>query len=86
MNKNSLNINSTNSTNVTKENSMNEKDLLEFLQHALGCPYISDLRTEKYNKQAKLILDKIDMRYFSLNSIRDAIDYINSTFKDINKI
>jgi hypothetical protein len=67
----------------TKENSMNEKDLLEFLQHALGCTYISDLQTEKYNKRAKLILEKIDIRNFSLNQIRDAIEYVYYTFNDI---
>ena len=60
-----------------KEDSTNEEDLLEFLQHVLGCAYISDLKNEQYNKQAKLILEKIDRRYFSPNSIRDAIRYIN---------
>ena len=83
MNKNSLNINSTNSTNETKESSMDEKDLLEFLQYALSCTYISDLKTEQYNKRAKLILEKIDIRNFSMNQIRDAIEYIYSSFEDI---
>lgn len=58
------------------EDSMNEKDMLEFLKHALGCTYISDLRIVPYNERAKMILKKIDLRYFSLNSIRHAIDYI----------
>lgn len=83
MNKNSLNINSTNSIEETKEKLMDEKDLLEFLQHALGCTYISDLHTEQYNEYAKMILDKIDIRNFSLNQIRDAIEYIYSSFEDI---
>lgn len=68
---------------LMKENSMDEKDLLEFLQHALGCTYISDLHTEQYNEYAKLILEKIDIRNFSLNQIRDAIEYIYFTFNDI---
>lgn len=55
-----------------------DSDLLEFLQHALGCTYISDLHTEQYNEHAKLILEKIDIRNFSLNQIRDAIEYIYS--------
>ena len=84
MNKNSLNINSTNSINETKEKSRNEKDLLEFLQHALSCTYISDLHTGQYNERAKLILEKIDIRNFSLNQIRDAIEYVYSTFEDEN--
>ena len=83
MNKNSLNINSTNSMEETKESSMDEKDLLEFLQHALNCTYISDLHTKQYNKRAKLILEKIDIRNYSLNQIRDAIEYVYSTFEDI---
>jgi len=60
------------------EDSMDEKDVLDFLKHALGCTYISDLRTAQYNERAKLILDRIDMRYYSLNSIRQAIDYLYS--------
>ena len=50
--------------------------ILEFLQQTLGCTYISDLRTELYNERAKLILNKIDLRHYSLASIRDAVDYI----------
>ena len=65
-------------TNSTTEDSMDEKDILEFLQHALGCTYISDLRIDPYNERAKLILDRIDMRCYSLNSIRQAIDYLYS--------
>lgn len=55
------------------------KDLLEFLKHILGCTYISDLRTKQYNDKAKsIILEKIDLGYYSLNEIKRAIDYICS--------
>lgn len=56
---------------------MNEEmDLLDFLKYVLGCTYISDLRIDTYNNRAKIILDNLDLRYYSLNSIRDAIEYI----------
>ena len=85
MNKNSLNINLTNSMEETKENLMDEKDLLEFLQHTLNCTYISDLHTGQYNERAKLILEKIDIRNFSLNQIRDAIEYVYNDYIIKNK-
>lgn len=56
---------------------MNEEmDLLDFLKYVLGCTQISDLRIDTYNNRAKIILDNLDLRYYSLNSIRDAIEYI----------
>jgi hypothetical protein len=59
------------------ENSTYEDlDLLEFPKCALDCAYISCLQTEQCNDRAKLILWKIDLRYFSLKSIRQAINYI----------
>lgn len=58
-----------------------DKDLLEFLKRALDCTYISDLRTEQYNSRARLILEKIDLRYFSLKSMKQAIDYIWFIFR-----
>ena len=60
-----------------------ELDLLEFLKYILSCEYISDLRTEPYNAKAKLILEKIDIRNFSLNQIKDTIEYVYSSFEDI---
>ncbi len=51
-------------------------DLLEFLKYVLNCTYISDLRTETYNIRAKEILDKFDPAYYSLNQIKDAIEYV----------
>lgn len=60
-----------------------ELDLLEFLKYILSCEYISDLRTEPYNAKAKLILEKIDIRNFSLNQIKDTIEYVYSYFEDI---
>ena len=60
-----------------------ELDLLEFLKYILSCEYISDLRKEPYNAKAKLILEKIDIRNFSLNQIKDTIEYVYSSFEDI---
>ena len=58
---------------------MNERfDLLEFLKYVLGCTYVSDLRTEPYNTRARLILERLYLGYYSLNQIRDAIEYICS--------
>lgn len=58
---------------------MNEDvELLDFIKYVLGCTYISDLQTEPYNKRAKMILDKLDLRRYSLYQIRDAIEYIYS--------
>lgn len=71
-------------TESLEDESLESEDLLEFLKHALGCTYISDLRTEQYNYSAKLLLGKIDLRYFSLNSIKHAIDYIYFDSKNAN--
>lgn len=58
---------------------MNEEmELLDFIKYVLGCTYISDLRTEPYNERAKMLLDKLDLRNYSLYQIRDTIDYICS--------
>ena len=73
MNKDSINNYS------TKEDVMNEKDLLEFLKYTFGCTYISDLRIEPYNNKSKILLEKLDLGCYSLNQIRDAIEYIYST-------
>ena len=63
---------------MNKEASLIEKDedLLDFLKRALDCYYISDLQTEQYNNRAKLILEKLDLRYFSLTAITQALAYI----------
>lgn len=59
---------------------MNENlDLLEFLKYILGCTYMSDLRIEPYNTKAKLILEQLDFGYYSLDQIKDAIEYIDTT-------
>lgn len=51
-------------------------DILEFLRDVLDCPNISDLRTKRYNKKAKLIFEHLDLNRFSLNQIQDAKEYI----------
>ena len=55
-----------------------EKDIepLEFLRYILGCDYISDLRIEPYNTKAKLLLNNLGIRQYSLNQIHKAIEYI----------
>ena len=49
-------------------------DVLEFLRQALYCDYISDLRREPYNTQAKKLLQQVDMRRFPANQQRDTGD------------
>lgn len=70
--------------NKSKNSNVNSKyfDLLEFLKYILGCTYISDLRTEPYNSKARLILQQLNLKYYTLNQVKDAIEYIY--FKDIN--
>ena len=51
-------------------------DVLEFLRQALYCDYISDLRREPYNTQAKKLLQQVDMRRFPANQQRDIYEYL----------
>ena len=51
-------------------------DVLEFLRQALYCDYISDLRREPYNTQAKKLLQQVDMRRFPDNQQRDIYEYL----------
>ena len=62
---------------------MNEtnEDLLEFIQHIIGCEYISDLRSEDYNERARHLLDKLDHSYYSFDSIKDALEYLSKIKK-----
>ena len=53
-------------------------DVLEFLRQALYCDYISDLRREPYNTQAKKLLQQVDMRCFPANQQRDIYEYLYS--------
>lgn len=53
-------------------------DVLEFLRQALYCDYISDLRREPYNTQAKKLLQQVDMRRFPANQQRDIYEYLYS--------
>ena len=58
---------------------MNERfELLEFLKYILGCTYMSDFRIKPYNDRAKLLLEHIYLGCYSLNQIKDAIEYICS--------
>ena len=50
--------------------------LLENLRVALGCEYLSDLRFEPYNSQAKALLKNIDLSKFSSWEIYNTFDYI----------
>ena len=58
-----------------------ESDLFEFLKYILGCTYVSDLRIEPYNTRARLILEQLYLGRYSLNQIRDAIEYLYSKKK-----
>ena len=53
-------------------------DVLEFLRQALYCDYISDLRREPCNTQAKKLLQQVDMRRFPANQQRDIYEYLYS--------
>ena len=51
-------------------------DLLEFLQSALRCMYLSDLRTEPYNNRAKVMLDQLALNSFPARQVSDAYRYL----------
>lgn len=51
-------------------------DVLEFLKQALYCDYISDLRMEPYNSQAKKLLKHIDLSRYPANQVRDIQQYL----------
>ena len=52
-------------------------ELLEELQQAVGCEYLSDLRlVPQYNQQAKAILLRMDPTKYSLRQWNDAVEYI----------
>jgi hypothetical protein len=51
-------------------------NLLEFLKYILGCTYISDLRFEPYNTKAKLILQFLNRKEYSISQIKDALEYL----------
>lgn len=53
-----------------------ELNLLEFLQYILDCKYISDLKIEPYNSKARFLFEHLDLGHFSLDQIKDAINYI----------
>ena len=57
---------------------MKSYKLLELLQFTLGCDYLSDLKTEPYNKKAKIIFENLDLTKFSLSNVKDAILYLYS--------
>ena len=50
--------------------------LLEFLQDILGCEFLSDLHIEPYHSKAVLLLDRLDLRSYSLNEIKEAKKYL----------
>lgn len=54
----------------------NNLDLLDYLRSIVGCEYISDLRTTLYNSKAKILFEHLDLNYYPLNQIKDAIIYI----------
>lgn len=51
--------------------------LLEELQQAIGCEYLSDLRlVPQYNQQAKALLLRMDPTKYSLRQWNDAVEYV----------
>lgn len=57
---------------------MKNDKLLDLLQFILGCDYLSDLKTEPYNKKAKIIFENLDLTKFSLSNVKDTILYLYS--------
>lgn len=51
-------------------------ELLESLRQIVGCTYISDLRIEPYNTEAKLIFDLLISNKYPQKQIEDAFRYI----------
>lgn len=54
-------------------------DLLEFLQYVIGCAYMSDLLIEPHNTKAKIILDRLELDYYTFYEISDCIQYLYET-------
>lgn len=53
-------------------------NLIERIKEAVGCEYISDLRAEDYNAEAKKALLSINLEEYPLSELSDAADYIFS--------
>lgn len=54
----------------------NSEDVFEKLKNALGCTYISDMRTEPYCSKAKALLKEMDIENCSLKELNDISFYL----------
>lgn len=53
-------------------------DLFESLKDLLRCSYISDLRMEPYNTQARLIVTHLNLDAYSPNQVNALLSYIGA--------
>ena len=51
--------------------------LLEFLSWVLGCKFLSDLHFEPYHSKAVILLERLDLRNYSLKEIVETKKYLN---------
>lgn len=51
--------------------------LLEFLCWMLDCEFLSDLHFEPYHSKAIILLEKLDLRNYSLEEIVEVKKYLN---------
>ena len=54
----------------------NSEDIFEKLKKALGCAYISDMRTEPYCSKAKALLKETEIDNYSLKELNDISFYL----------
>ncbi len=65
---------------------VNTVDLFEDVRSALGCLYISDIKSKTYIKQAKVYLKTMDLDECPLSQLVDMSEYLygdKQTFADI---
>ena len=51
-------------------------DLFELIMTNVGCLYISDLKLEKYNHVAKILMCDIDFKRYSISELEDMAEYL----------
>ena len=64
----------------------NSEDIFEKLKKAVGCTYISDMRTEPYCSKAKSLLKEMGIDDYSLKELNDISFYLyGMQFADIEQ-
>ncbi len=52
-------------------------DLFEDVRHAIGCPYISDLRSDLYRPLAIQVMRELDLTHYSMAALADMATYLS---------